>query len=157
MNGSISINEYSEKVIELAIGRINDILKLADTCITKKGDFYSVISTSKAKPNIEDLTEINNDYIQQIIERANDDIRNGNYDSAITKSRTMLEEIFCYIIEKENQVPNDSGKIDDLFKQVKNIMKMNTNPALDTRINGLLSGLNSIVNDIASMRNKHIE
>ena len=29
------------------------------------------------------------------------DISDGNYDSAITKSRTLVEEVFCYVIEKK--------------------------------------------------------
>ena len=75
-------------------------------------------------------------------------------DSAITKSRTLLEETFCYVIEKKNEVPSDSGDIGKLYKQVKTLYNMHNDANTDRRINTLLSGLNSIVSAIAEMRNK---
>ena len=35
-----------------------------------------------------------------------DDIEQHNFDSAITKSRTLLEEVFCYVIEKRKENPS---------------------------------------------------
>ena len=43
------------------------------------------------------------------------DIDEKNYDSAITKSRTLLEEVFCYVIELKNVEPSDSGDIHKLY------------------------------------------
>ena len=42
---------------------------------------------------------------KDLAERANKDIDDGNFDSAITKARTILEETFCYVIEKKGEVP----------------------------------------------------
>ena len=50
------------------------------------------------------------------------DIDEGNLDSAITKSRTILKETFCYVIEIKRQTPSDSGDIDKLYKQVKELI-----------------------------------
>ena len=36
-----------------------------------------------------------------------EDVEQHNFDSAITKSRTLLEEIFCYVIEQKNQAPSE--------------------------------------------------
>ena len=83
-----------------------------------------------------------------------DDVEQNNYDSAITKSRTLLEETFCYVIEKKGECPTDSGDMAKLFKQVKDLYNMHTDRNTDKRINTLLSGLNSIVSSIAEMRNK---
>lgn len=82
------------------------------------------------------------------------DIENKDYDSVITKSRTLLEETFCYVIEKKNEIPNDSGVIGKLHKQVRVLYNMHTDNNTDKRIITLLSGLNSIVSAIAEMRNK---
>ena len=41
-----------------------------------------------------------------------------------------------------------------MFKQVKTLYNMHTDPNTDRRINTLLSGLNNIVSAIAEMRNK---
>ena len=152
-NGVMASNDYCNKTIELALESINSILSLENVSIEKNGNKYKFVTQENIDVKVDELKDINNDYIKDIVDRANDDIKNGHYDSAITKSRTMLEEIFCHIIEQEGQIPNDSGKIDDLYKQVKLILNMNNNKNIDSRINGLLSGLNSIINNIASMRN----
>lgn len=83
-----------------------------------------------------------------------DDIEQHNFDSAITKSRTLLEEVFCYVIEKRKENPSENGDMIRLFKQVKSLYNMHTDQNTDRRINTLLSGLNSIVVAIAEMRNK---
>lgn len=52
------------------------------------------------------------------------DVTDGNYDSAITKSRTLLEEVFCYVIEKKGEKPTESGDIGKLYNQVKLLYHM---------------------------------
>ena len=81
------------------------------------------------------------------------DIDDGNLDSAITKARTILEEIFFYAIELKGDIPSDSGDIGKLYKQVKDLYNMHTDKNMDKRINKLLSGLEIIVQSIAEMRN----
>ena len=105
-------------------------------------------------PETPAIKDVSRDYIVNLSNRALNDIENGDYDSAITKSRTLVEEVFCFAIEKQNQEPNDNGKIDDLYKQVKNLYHMHQDAETDVRINNLLSGLNKIVNSISQMRNK---
>ena len=73
-----------------------------------------------------------------------EDISQGNYDSAITKSRTLLEEVFCYAIERKGESPSESGDIRKLYNQVKLLNNMHQNKDMDKRINGLLSGLEKI-------------
>ncbi len=100
------------------------------------------------------ITCVNRDYIKDISVRAMQDVDNQNYDSALTKSRTLLEEVFCYVIEKKNNVPSDKGDIGKLYKQVKELYNMHNDGNIDKRINTLLSGLEKIVSSIAEMRNK---
>jgi DNA-binding SARP family transcriptional activator len=83
------------------------------------------------------------------------DVLNGHFDSAITKSRTLLEEVFCYVIEKKDETPSESGDIGKLYNQVKQLYNMHQNKDMDKRINGLLSGLEKILSAIAEMRNKN--
>lgn len=98
---------------------------------------------------------INNDYIKNITIRALKNIDEENFDSAITKSRTLLEEVFCYAIEKQNQAPITSGNITNLYNQVKELYNMHQDSKTDKRINELLSGLNKIINSISEMRNEN--
>lgn len=91
-------------------------------------------------------------YISQMVKRAKKDISNKDYDSALTKSRTLLEEVFCYVIEEHKQEIVSRGNVSKLYAQVKTILNMHINKSADKRINDLLSGLNKVVESIGSMR-----
>lgn len=106
------------------------------------------------KPNIPKIKGINRTYVKELESRANNDIENGDFDSAITKSRTLLEEVFCYVIESKNEIPSDKGDIGKLYNQVKSLYKMHQSKDADHRINSLLSGLEKILSAIAEMRNE---
>lgn len=62
------------------------------------------------------------------------------FDSAITKSRTLLEETFCYVIEKKGETPSALGNISDLYRQVKDLYNMHGDTNTDRRIIPPLSG-----------------
>ena len=98
---------------------------------------------------------VNRDYIKDISTRAIRDVESGEYDSAITKCRTLLEEVFCYVIEKKDEEPSQKGDIKKLYKQVKELYNMHSDAGMDKRINELLSGLEKIIDAIAEMRNKN--
>ena len=65
----------------------------------------------------------------------------------------MLEEVFCYVIERKSEQPCKNGDIIKLYKQVKQLYNMHQNKDLDKRINMLLSGLEKILTAITDMRN----
>ena len=101
------------------------------------------------------IKTIDQNYIKSIAERAQEDINNSNFDSTITKCRTLVEEIFCYVIELKEEKPSESGDISDLYKQVKGLYNMHQSKEADVRINMLLSGFEKILTAIAQMRNKN--
>ena len=100
------------------------------------------------------ITKIDRYYIKSITERAVRDIDESNYDSAITKCRTLVEEVFCYAIELKDEEPSDSGDISGLYKHVKTLYDMHPDKEHDKRLNMLLSGLEKIITSIAQMRNR---
>lgn len=87
------------------------------------------------------IMNVDRPYIKDITARAVIDIENSNFDSAITKSRTLLEETFCYVIELKGEMPTTSGSIGDLYTQVKKLYNMHQSKDIDNRINSLLKGL----------------
>lgn len=107
----------------------------------------------EAKIETPSTSKINREYINDLLERANKDIDNGDFDSAITKSRTLLEEVFCYVIEKKGKKPVSNGNINQMYKQVKELYNMHNDKNIDKRINTLLSGLEKIITGITEMRN----
>lgn len=80
------------------------------------------------------IKTINHDYIKGLSERALADIESSSYDSAITKSRTLLEEVFCYVIELQNETPSESGDIAKLYNQAKTLYDMHQSKDIDVRI-----------------------
>lgn len=146
---------YSQ-IVSKIIEQINDKLYFGGNELVKIGDTFKVkeigtpimVETPCIKNNI-DIS-----YVKDLSERAMKDILDGNYDSAITKSRTMLEEVFIYVINQKGEKPTESGDIGKLYNQVKQLYNMHQNKDVDKRINSLLSGLEKILTSISDMRNK---
>ena len=141
-------------IVEKVIEHINSKLYFGGYRVIQNGKNFSIMEiNSEVEIETPTLKIIDNEYIKSISERALKDIQEGNFDSAITKARTILEETFCYVIEKKNEEPSDSGDIGKLYKQVKALYNMHTDGNMDKIINRLLSGLENIVQGIAEMRN----
>lgn len=154
-HGSETIEYAYNHIINTVIQQINGILYFGGNELVKIGNTFVIngigTTVTVAAPAVK---TIDRHYITDISERAMKDVMEGNYDSAITKSRTLLEEVFCYVIEKKGEEPVQSGDIGKLYNQVKQLFNMHQSKELDRRINGLLSGLEKILSAIAEMRNK---
>jgi hypothetical protein len=100
------------------------------------------------------IKTVDTNYISGLSERTKDDLANGNYDSAITKSRTLLEEVFCYVIELKSETPSDKGDISKLYSQVKTLYNMHQKKDANQLINELLSGFEKVISSIGRMRNE---
>lgn len=114
---------------------------------------FVLINSTPPKVATPQITAIDRDYISSVASRALEDIDSGNYDSALTKCRTLVEETFCYVIELQGEKPSDSGDIGKLYNQVKQLYHMHQDRTVDKRINMLLSGLEKILTAISQMRN----
>ena len=148
------IEEYYKRIIETIIDRINSILYCSGhEMVIHNKQFFIKKRNEEIKIETPDINQIDREYIKKLSNKAYIDIENGNFDSAITKCRTLLEEVFCYVIEEKNEEPSDSGDIIKLFDHVKKLYSMHQHDTQDKRINNLLSGLNKIVDSISQMRN----
>ena len=93
-------------------------------------------------------------YIQDLPERIKDDLKNKDFDSVVTKSRTLLEEVFIYIIEKSTKERYSSkGNIQSIYAEVKDLINMKQQNDWDKRVNDMIGGINKIIDAIGSMRN----
>lgn len=154
LNNVNDIEKMYKYIIKKVIDQINSILYFGGHKLVIINNQY-IIKNIDEKINIDvpNINIVDRDYIKDLSERAMKDIDEGNLDSAITKSRTILEETFCYAIEIKGEEPSDSGDIGKLYKQVKDLYNMHANKDMDKRVNKLLSGLENIVQSIAEMRN----
>lgn len=93
-------------------------------------------------------------YIRELPDRIKGDIENEDYDSVITKSRTLLEEVLIYIIEKLTfERYNSNGDLNKIYQDATDLLNMRQQKDWDKRINSLLGGLHKIVDSISGMRN----
>lgn len=150
-----NIDKAYASIVQKILEQINSLLYFGghELCVVGKSyhikKIGAVITVEAPTVKIIDRT-----YIKDLSDRANKDIDENNYDSAITKARTILEETFCYVIEKKGETPSKSGDIGKLYGQVKGLYNMHADKSLDKRINTLLSGLEKIISAITEMRNK---
>lgn len=154
LSSTKEIDDAYEYILQAVIDKINAILYLGRHELQCIQGHYYVVEIGK-KPVIEapNIKLINISYVQGLRERCTDEFISGNYDSVITKSRTVMEEVLIYILE-QNQVEVESkGDINKIYNQVKGIYNMRQDKGYDGRVNSLLSGLEKIVQSIAEMRN----
>ena len=94
------IEKMYKYILKKVLDQINSILYFGGHELVMINNQYVVKDIDeKININIPNINIINRDYIKDLSERAMKDIDDGNLDSAITKSRTILEESFCYVIE----------------------------------------------------------
>lgn len=149
-----TIEVAHKKIVETIIGQINGILYFGGHELAVMGQHFLVRPIgAMVTVEVPAVKKIDREYIRSLSERAMKDISESSFDSAITKSRTLLEEVFCYVIEKKGNEPSDNGDIGKLYNQVKTLYNMHQDKDTDKRINMLLSGLEKIVSSIAQMRN----
>lgn len=149
------IDEAHKIITEAIIQQINGILYFGGNELYVAGKQFLIRSIGETvKVEAPAVKQIDREYIKGLSERALNDINDSNFDSAITKARTLLEEVFCYVIEQKNDVPSEKGDIGKLYKQVKDLYNMHVDSSMDVRVKTLLSGLEKIVSSVAEMRNK---
>ena len=148
-------NEKYDEIVEKAINDMNNILNIANKKLVKTDDsFYIMEVSEKEIKKVNNIEIIDVKYIKELEKKILIDLEKNNYESVITKSRTLLEEIFCYGIEKKNMDSQISkGDINKLFREFRRIYKMDEDKNLGERIKKLTSGLYSIVSAIGEIRN----
>ena len=114
---------------------------------------YNLVSTAgDAKIISAEVKRINVDYVNRLSEEIHYAIACNDYESAISKSRTLLEEIMIYGLEQKKIETCSKGNIIKLYGEFKTVYKMKQDGNLDKNINNLISGLNKIVESICNIR-----
>lgn len=141
-------------IVDDAIKYINHSIRLSRNELVYTNGHFIIVERGKA-PAIETpkLNVRSIPYVQGLKERCQDDFNSRNYDSVITKSRTIIEEILVQILEENQSDSIPKGDIIKIYNEVKNIYNMQQSSEFDKRVNSLLSGLERIVQSIAEMRN----
>ena len=149
------IKDIHKSIISIALKQINSHLLIAKKELRIISNSF-VLSDIGEKSVIETpkVRIVTYQYIRELPERIKEDLSNKDYDSVITKSRTLLEEVLIYVIEqltKERYKSN--GDLIKIYQEATDLLNMRQKKEWDKRVNELLSGLHKIVSSISSMRN----
>ncbi|NCB49057.1 MAG: hypothetical protein EOM53_00015 [Alphaproteobacteria bacterium] len=103
-------------------------------------------------PNIGLSTE----YIEETIKKAKDRINDEDYSGAITIAKTLSETVLLEIYKKYNDGRKPEGKPDlnKLYNLIKKFLSLDPSSYAEKDFKQILSGLNSITQGIAELRNK---
>lgn len=114
---------------------------------------YNLVSTADDTRIIStEVKRINVDYVNRLSEEIHNAITYNDYESSISKSRALLEEIMIYGLELKNIETSSKGNIIKLYGEFKTEYKMKQDSNRDNNINDLISGLNKIVDSISKIR-----
>lgn len=147
-NNQEEFSEYYENCINFAIQKINLLLDFKK-CKLLVGEKVQLVT----KNDVVYPEEIDEQRLEILVSKAKDSMDNGDYESVITKSRTILEELFLYLLEQKNVKNDNKGNLKRLFKEVRENYKLNQGEKVDRSVNTLISGLNNIVSGIGDLRN----
>ena len=134
---------------------INEYLKFDGFELRKVGEFYRIHDSKGLIVEAQKVTELSHDFIKEQIQKCHQKIESGDYNGAITNSRSLAEAVMIEIIEtaEGKEIKND-GKLDNLYKQVKKILNLTIDPkVLPPTVIQILSGLDSISSGLAGLSN----
>ncbi|MDO4190167.1 MAG: abortive infection family protein [Bacteroidales bacterium] len=149
------VEETHKKIVEGAINYINEQLTIAQKELRLIRNQFVIVNTGE-EPVFEapKVKVVTSQYIRELPDRIKGDITNKDYDSVITKSRTLLEEVLIFIIEKlTHERYKSSGDLIKIYQEATSLLNMRQSGDWDKRVNELLGGLHKIVGAISSMRN----
>lgn len=147
-----NVNGHREAEVALKSSLEHDGLTLE-----KDGLKYRVRKKASGAVTAIDLSDLLNDtsYIEDCIRKCEQKIIDGDYSGAITNARGLLEEVLSLIIASLscNSVDH-SGDIVKMSKSAMSLLNMDpSQTTLSNSIRQIISGLNSIVSGLASLRN----
>ena len=148
------VDETYKAIVKGAIDAINAQLVIARVELRVVNKKFVLVNIGEEvaleTPNVK---VINSQYIKELPDRIKDDLENKDYDSVITKSRTLLEEVLIHIIEKMTvERYKSNGNLIKIYQDATELLNMRQKSAWDKRVNELLGGLHKIVSAISSMR-----
>lgn len=145
----------TEYDIENAVEHLNELLIHDNYQLTKSGKGYKIVNHEGVYLEPESLAEIENDFLTEQILKCDNKILNEDFDGAITNSRTLIETVMLDILNAYEVKYDHKGDLLKAYSEIKKVM--NLNPGDDRfpdSIKQLLSGLNSIINGLATLRNE---
>lgn len=149
------VNETHKTLVDNALRLINVILLTAKKELRLTN--HSFVIADIGEKIVIDTPKVNivsQQYIRDLPNRIKDDLTNKDFDSVITKSRTLLEEVLIYIIEKLTMERyKNNGDLIKIYQDATDLLNMRQQKDWDKRVKELLGGMHKMVSAISCMRN----
>jgi len=145
---------------EVAVGHLNKFLKFDGYELVRDGDHFKVREAGAVAVQFDtpfpESQEINHVFIEEQVRKCDKKIGEGDFGGAITNARSLVEAVLIEIEKHLSLAPSPyDGDLIKLNKRVQTLL--NLDPArkdIRDMLRQVLSGLTSVVNGLASMRNK---
>lgn len=143
-----------------AVTHLNKFLKFDGYELAPDGEHFKVRELGAVAVQFDtpfrESKEINHVFIEEQVRKCDKKIAEGDFDGAITNARSLVEAV---LIEIERQLAPTAPQYDsDLIKLNKRVQGLlNLDPSrkdISEVLRQILSGLTTIVNGLANMRNK---
>lgn len=149
------VSKTHKDIVRSAISAINVQLLISKKELREVNGRYVLATIGEnvviETPKVKVVTQ---QYIRELPDRIKEDLTNKDYDSVITKSRTLLEEVLIYIIENLSKKRyRSNGDLVNIYQEATKLLNMRQKNDWDKRVNELLGGLHKMVSAISSMRN----
>ena len=128
--------------------------------LNKDGQFHVLREKETTAINLETDLELVRDLdqgqIEEHIEKCRRKVGNGDFSGAITNARSLIEAVLLGIEQKLGAPRSEyDGKLPDLYKRVYRLMNLDPgSKALDTNLRQILTGLISLIDGLAGIRNR---
>lgn len=101
------------------------------------------------------LNELNLPIVKEQLQKCEQRISNDDFDGAVTNARSLLETMCKHILNEACVEYKEGEKLPSYYKKVANVLKMEPSLYKGTEaFQEVLAGFISVVNGIASIRNK---
>ena len=149
------VTETHKALVQSALNTINAELLIAKKELKLVNNRYVLANIGeKVVINTPKVNVVTQQYIRELPNRIKENLANKDYDSVITKSRTLLEEVLIYIIEKlTKERYKSNGDLVKIYQDATELLNMRQKTDWDKRVNELLGGMHKMVSAISSMRN----
>jgi len=152
--------ERAEKPVDEALVLLNDNLKYDGLEVVRDGHFFKVRELAagrvKIDPGARVPDEITQLTIDENIRKCEAKLSEGDFSGAITNARSLVEAVLIGI-EKDLDpaaIPYD-GDLVKLFKRVQKLLNLEPERKdVSDALRQVLTGLTSVVNGLAAVRNK---
>lgn len=150
----------SEKKADEAAGMLNEHLKYDGYELVRDGLSFKVreLTTGQIKlaapiVGVDELTQLS---IDENIRKCEAKLSDGDYSGAITNARSLIEAVLTGIErELDDEAVAYDGNLGGLYKRVQKLLSLEPDRKdISDALRQILSGLTSIVNGLATMRNK---